>query len=64
MCWQAIKDEEGTLALNKYQAGNIVLIDQFVVRIPGELLTGYRREGDQNQFDDETILDNKATGAI
>ena len=38
---QAIKEKDGILALDKYQAGDFVLMDGFVVSTPGQLLTGY-----------------------
>ena len=39
---QDIKNNEGILVLNKYQAGEFVSMDQFVVSTPWQFLTGWR----------------------
>ena len=36
-----IKEKDGILALNKYQADDFVSMDQFIIITPGQLLTDY-----------------------
>ena len=45
---QAIKEKKGIMALGT----------------PGQLLTGYEQEGDNNQVHGETIFNDTASGAI
>ena len=47
---------EGILALDNYQAGNCISMNQFVVDTSGQLLTDYGWEDDNNHFCGETIL--------
>ena len=61
---QAIKEKEGILAADKYEAGDFVSMDQFVVKTPGRLPTGYGREGQGNRFHGGTIFNDAATGLI
>ena len=61
---QAIKEKEDILALYKYQVGDLVSLDQFVINTPGPLLTGYAQEGDNNLFYDGTTFNDVTTGAI
>ena len=60
----AIKEKEGILAMGKYQAGDFVLMDQFVVNTPGQLLTVCGQEGDNNHYHGRTIFNDAATGAM
>ena len=61
--WQhAIKEKEGILALDKYQPGDFVSIDQLVVSTPGWLLYGW--EGDNNRFHGGIILNVATTDVI
>ena len=43
-----IDEKRGILATDKYCAGDFVSMDQFVVKTPGRLPTGYGHEGLQN----------------
>ena len=38
---KAVPDKEGILARDKYEVGDFVFTDQFVVRTPGRLPSGY-----------------------
>ena len=62
--YHAIKEKEVFLALDKYHAGDFLLMDQFVVSSPGPLLTGYEREVNNNHFHGGTIFNDAATGSI
>ena len=61
---EAIKEKEAILAWEKYQAGDFVSTDQFVVKTPGQQLEGYGREGINNRYHGGTIFNNAATGII
>ena len=41
---EALKEKEAILAWEKYQAGDFVSMEQFVVKTPGRQLEGYGRE--------------------
>ena len=47
---QAIKEREAVLAWEKYQPGDFVSMDHFVVNTPGRLLSGYGREARHNRY--------------
>ena len=59
-----IKEKEGTLALDKYQACDFVSMDQVIVSTPGWLLIDYGWEGHYNCFHGGTIFNDEATDAI
>ena len=61
---QVIKEKEGILAADKYEAGDFVSMDQFIVKTPGRLPTGFGREGIDNRFHGGTIFNDAATGTI
>ena len=61
---EAIKEKEAILAWDKYQAGDFVSMDQFVVKTPGRQLEGYGREGENNRYHGGTIFNDAATGII
>jgi hypothetical protein len=61
---EALKEREAILAWDKYQAGDFVSMDQFVVKTPGRLLEGYGREGEANRYHGGTIFNDAATGII
>ena len=59
-----VPDEEGILACDKYEVGDFVSTDQFVVRTPGIPPTGYGRERRQNCFHGGTIYNDATSGLI
>ena len=59
-----VKEKESILALDKYQAGDIVSMDQFVVRTSGKLLRGYGQDGDNSWFHGGSIFTDVETGII
>ena len=61
---QAIKEREQVLAADQYDPGDFVSMDQFVVRTPGRLPSGYGREAQENQYHGGTIFNDAATGII
>ena len=63
--WQlVVKDKEGILALDNYQACHFVSVDQYIVSTPGWLLTSYGRKGDSRRFNSRTIFVDAGTGGI
>ena len=61
---QAIKEKEGILAAEKMKPGELVSMDQYVVKTPGRLYEGYGREGVENRFHGGTIFHDAASGVI
>lgn len=61
---EAIKAKEAILAWDKYEAGDFVSMDQFVVKTPGRLLEGFGREGANNRYHGGTIFNDAATGIL
>ena len=61
---QAIKEREAVLSWEKYQPGDFVSMDHFVVNTPGRLLSGYGREALHNRYHGGTIFNDAATGLI
>eukprot|EP01082_Thalassiosira_pseudonana_P005723 g5374.t1 g5374 contig2:418133-419951(-) len=59
-----IPEKEGILSWNKYEPGDFVSSDQFVVKTPGRLLIGYGREGAEHRFHGGTIFNDAASGVI
>jgi len=51
-----VKSAEGAISRDKYQSGDFVSIDQYVVRNPGRLPTGYGQGSDTNMFHGGTIF--------
>ena len=47
---KAIKDAEDAITRDKYQTGDFVSMNQYVVKNPGRLPTGYGRESDTNMY--------------
>ena len=60
----AIPEKEAILSRDRYEAGDFVSADQFVVNTPGRLLSGFGREDDRNKFHGGTIFQDAATGII
>ena len=61
---KAIAEKEGILAANEYMPGDFVSMDQFVVRTPGRLPTGFGREAKSNRYHGGTIFNDASTGII
>ncbi len=59
-----IPEKEAVLSRDRYEAGDFVSADQFVVNTPGRLLSGFGREDDRNKFHGGTIFQDAATGII
>ena len=60
----AIPEKEGLLSRNKYEAGDFVSADQFVVNTPGRLLNGFGKESSREKLHGGTIFQDAATGII
>ena len=61
---QPVLDKEGLISRDKYEFGDFVSTDQFVVRTPGRLPNGYGRERRENRFHGGTIYNDAASGLI
>ena len=61
---KAVPKKKGILTRNKYEVGHFFYTDQFVVRTPGRLPSGYGRERLQNRFHGSTIYNDTASGLI
>ena len=57
---KAIKEAEGAITRDKYQTGDFVSMDQYVVKNPGRLPTGYGRESDTNMYHGGTLFRDAA----
>ena len=53
---QAIKYKGRILASDKFEANDLVSIDQFAVSTPSHLLTGCGEEGENNQYHGGTVF--------
>ena len=61
---KAIKEAEGAITRDKYQTGDFVSMDQYVVKNPGRLPTGYGRESDTNMYHGGTLFRDAASKYI
>jgi hypothetical protein len=61
---KSVKEKEAILSWDKYEAGDFVSMDHYIVSTPGRLLDGYGREGANNRYHGGTIFNDAATGII
>ncbi len=61
---KAIPKKEGILARDKYEVGDFVSTNQFVVKTPGRLPNGYGRERRDLRYHGGTIYNDAASGTI
>lgn len=61
---KAIEDTAGAISREKYETGDFVSMDQYVVRTPGRLSEGYGRETDANMYHGGTIFRDAASKYI
>jgi len=61
---KAVPEKEGILASDKYEAGDFISTDQFIVKTPGQLPSGYGRERRDLRYHGGTIYNDAATGTI
>ena len=59
-----VPEKEGILARDKYEVGDFMSTDQFVVKTPGRLPSGFGRERHNNRFHGGTIYNDAASGLI
>ena len=59
-----IEEKEGILACGVCNVGDMVSMDQYVVRTPGRLPTGFGKEQPENKYSGGTIFNDAASGAI
>jgi hypothetical protein len=53
---KAVPEEAGALSREQYETGDFVSLDQYVVKTPGRLPTGFGRESNTNMFHGGTIF--------
>jgi hypothetical protein len=61
---KAVPEEVGALSCEKYETGDFVSMDQYVVKTPGLLPTGYGKELNVNMFHGVTIFRDSASKYI
>jgi len=61
---KAIPEATSAITHDKYNIGDFVLLDQYVVKTPGRLPTGYGRESITNMFHGGTIFRDAASKYI
>ena len=61
---KAIPEVSGAISRDKYNVGDFVSLDQYVVKTPGRLPTGYGRETITNMFHGGTIFRDAASKYI
>ena len=61
---KAVPGKEGALARDRYEVGDFISTDQFVVKTPGRLPSGYGREASDRRFHGGTIFNDAASGSI
>ena len=59
-----IEEKQGILACEESKVGDFVSMDQYVVKTPGRLPTGYGRERPENKYSGGTIFNDASSGAI
>ena len=59
-----VQRKNGIIARKKYEVGDVFYTDQFVVRTPGRLPTGYGRNRHHNCFIGGTIYNDATSGLI
>ena len=59
-----VEEKEGILSAGALEPGNFVSMDQFIVKTPGRLPTGYGWEGHENRYHGGTIFNDAVSGAI
>ncbi len=53
---KVVSEAEGILSSEKYETGDFVSMDQYVVKTPGRLPSGYGQESNVNMFHGGTIF--------
>ena len=57
-----VPEKEGILSCDKYEPGDLISTDQFVVGTPGRLMSGYGRETKTSRYHGGTIYDDAGSG--
>ena len=61
---KAVPEKKEILAREKYEVGDFMLTDQFVVKTPGRPPLGFGRKRQNNRFHRGTIYHDAASGLI
>ena len=61
---KTVPEKKGILARDEHEVGDFMLTDQFVVKTPGRLPSGFGREQHNNRFCGGTIYNDAASGLI
>ena len=62
--FKSVPAKEGIIDRDKYEVGDFVSADQFVLHTPGILPSRYGRERRQNRFHSSTIFNDAVSGLI
>ena len=60
----AVRSKEGILARDKYEPGDAIHTDQYIVHTPGRIVSGYGREAAQNCYHGGTIYQDAASNLV
>ena len=60
----SVKEREGILSAGVHEVGDMVSTDQFIVKTPGRLPTGFGREQSHNRYHGGTIFNDAHSGII
>lgn len=61
---KTIREKEVLFSMNRYEAGDFVLADQFVANTLGHVLSGFDRGDAHDKFEGGAIFQDAATGII
>ena len=61
---RVVEDSVGVLSSERHQVGDLVSVDQYIVKTPGRLPTGFGREHESNMFHGGTIFREAASKYI
>lgn len=56
--------QQGILSHDKYEPGDMISSDQYIVNTPGRLLSGYGRDAQQNCYHGGTIFQDAASNLV
>ena len=59
-----VANKQGILSRDKYEPGDMISSDQYIVNTPGRLLSGYGRDAQQNCYHGGTIFQDAASNLV
>jgi hypothetical protein len=61
MTQKSVARNEGALAWDKHEPGDIMSIEQFIAKTPGRLIKGYGRDAAHTCFNEGTLFQDSAS---